>query len=314
MFEYPRVLFLLLGLPIFFSMEIFYTVQLKKIFYGKELRILQKKFLAKIFFYGIGYTGLLVVLAHPIFFAAENQVVQTNAELFFLLDVSNSMGVDDVGTSRLNAAKAMIKSTVHSTEIKRGLILFKGDSIISLPLTEDREIFDIMLSDITTDTLSSAGTNIESACKYALKNFSEDDSVKKIIMLLTDGDETIGELKKTSALLNAHSIACIVVGIGSSTGEKIKVYDDNENEKIITAKLDEKNLKEFVSRIDGKSFYFRYDSLNAADTIAKKITELSKSGQMISVYKKGNRSSLFLIVSFIFIFAGFILGEHQWKK
>lgn len=316
MFETPLYLFLLLTLFIFLPLEIYYLRKLKKLFIGEKLKVIRKKTFRKIFFYTLGFCSFVIALAQPKFGTKQIVTEQTKSELFFLLDISNSMNVADINQSRLDISKALIKLLNNEVgEIKTGLILFKGSSIVSLPLTSDKNIFDVMLEGLGSNSLSTPGTNIESACKLAVDNFSSELSVQKIILILSDGDETLGDIKKTAALLKDNNIICFCIGVGTSFGAEIKIYNEEQKEKLITTKLYEEELKTFIKTIgDKNSLYFRYDEINLVEELKKNIQGLNTTGRTITVEEKTNQSGLFLFLSLIFLIIGFLFGEHQWIK
>lgn len=321
MFSRARFLFLLLGLIIFISVELLYSKRLKRAFFGEELKNIKKKLFIKSILYFLGSLFFILAMSEPHFGTKKSRSMQKSTELFFLLDISNSMNVNDCGGSRLDISKAIIKILNSELEkIKRGLIFFKGTSMLSLPLTLDQNIFDTTLDSISSMSLTSPGTNIESAMKLAIENFSKNNSVQKIILLLTDGDETVGSLKKLQHIMSKDSIICICIGIGTASGSEIKVYDENGNEKIIQSKLYEDTLKLFIENIvdkssaGNKSFYIKYDEVNLINTLKKAIQDYSSHGQIITITEDVNQSNTFLLLSLCFLILGFLFGEHTWQK
>lgn len=316
MFEHKALLFLSAASCMFLYVEIFYLRKLRYLFFGEELKLIKKKQISKVIFYLIAFLFLVAALAGPRFRNRKTFSVQTNTEVFFLLDTSRSMDVSDTIKSRLALSKAMILILNQKMEtIRRGLIFFKGSSILSIPLTLDKTVFDSALENISSQSLTSSGTNIEQAMKLAIKNFSKKNSVQKIIVLFTDGDETLGNLKKIAAEMRDKNIVCICIGVGTHAGTEIKVYDEHNNKKSVITKLYEESLKNFIHEIKSdKSFYIKYDAVNAVDIVYEKIAELDSNEGMMSAYEKINDTSYFLCAALVFLLFGFVYGEHLWKK
>lgn len=315
-FEQPKYLFLLLLLIVFFVVELINILKLKNIFHDKKLNEVTKKKFLKVLFYALSFVCLILALATPSFGTKQITQKQNGTEVFFLLDVSNSMNVKDTNMSRLAISKALIKIINSNLEtIPTGLILFKGTSVLSLPLTKDKNIFGIMLDTISSESLTSAGSNLEKAINLSIKSFSSDNSIQKIILLFTDGDESLGNLNNTIKNLNEKNIACIFVGVGTLKGTEIEVLDENKNKKLINTKLYEQELKNFISQLYSKdSFYCRYDEINLSEKISEKVKNFNTELKSITTTEKQYRTNELIFLSLVFLIIGFVNGEYQIKN
>lgn len=315
-FENPNYLFLLLLLLFFLPSAIMSVINLKHIFSADRLSIIRKKTIIKYIFYALAFSFLVFALANPLFGTKKINQKQTGTEVFFLLDISRSMNVTDTGSSRLQIAKALIKAINAQTEtIPSGLVLFKGAAVLSIPLTLDKTIFDSVLSHVTQDSLTAPGSNLEKAIETAVQNFSSEESIRKVMVILTDGDESIGKLKNTVALLNNKNITVLCIGIGTQKGSPIKIYDEYEKEKTITTNLREENIKAFIHEVSAEaSTYFRYDEPRSAENTAAIIKKINAETERITVTKKQSRTTEALLICFFCLVCGYIIGEHEWIK
>lgn len=316
MFRSLHFIFLILFLLIILPVEIFYTKKLKNIFSNKELIVVRRKSFIRIFCYTLSFLSFVIYFCKPQFGSKHILKTQSKTEIFFVVDVSKSMNLKDVNYSRMEISKAIIKILNHELEkIQTGLVLFKGTAILSLPLTLDKNIFDIMLDTVSSYSITTPGTNIEDACNIAIKNFSKNNSVQKIIILFTDGDETIGNIKRASQLLKNNNVTCFCVGVGSTFGSKLKIYDNEGNDKIIISKLYENVLKNFIENIDNKySQYFKADSINLVETLKTKIEYLNLPDRVMDVIENTDHFTLFISLGFTFLLIGFLFGEHICSK
>jgi Ca-activated chloride channel family protein len=84
---------------------------------------------------------LVVVLARPQVGTKVETVKQTGIDVFFLLDVSNSMAAEDLKPSRIEKAKNDIEIMLKKMAGYRiGMIIFAGQSYLQFPLTLDHSI------------------------------------------------------------------------------------------------------------------------------------------------------------------------------
>ena len=97
-------------------------------------------------------------------------------QVVFLLDVSNSMNVEDVfynwiQTSRLNAAKKFIKDYVNkNNNTKVWVIVFSETANFFLPPTQDKDNLITYIDTITTKSMLWQWTNIANAIDFFIKN------------------------------------------------------------------------------------------------------------------------------------------------
>ena len=314
-FTHPKYLYLFLLLIIFIFRFVFDFINLKNIFYGSRLNFIRKKVILKNIFYGLAFTFLIFAFAEVNIGRKKNSAKQSGTELFFLLDISKSMSVKDTVSSRLDIAKALIKIiNVNIDTVPAGLILFKGKAILSIPMTRDKTIFDSILSQVSPNSFTTHGSNLQNAINFAINKFSDAESIRKMIILITDGDESSGSFNNASTNVRDKNIHCICIGVGTNSGAAIKIYDEHKNEKEITTRLAEENLKAFIKNLDdSQSVYFKYDEINIAEKIISIIKKNNQSTTII-INEKQSRTGECLFLCVLFLFVGFIFGEHEWVK
>lgn len=112
----------------------------------------------------------------------------------FVLDISNSMNVDDIQKSskgeniyisRLEAAKEIINKFVKtdSSSNSFGLIIFSQNASYFVPITEDYKTFLSYVDNVTTNQLPYWSTNLASAIALI------DEQIDNILVLSDFGDE-----------------------------------------------------------------------------------------------------------------------------
>jgi uncharacterized membrane protein/uncharacterized protein YegL len=94
-------------------------------------------------------------------------------------------------------------------KIKKGVVVFGGESRIITPdLTEDLEL-DNLLGSITDSGISTDRTDIASGIMATFGIMPEDSS--KIVILLTDGNQNLGEVERAALMAAGNNVKVFVV-------------------------------------------------------------------------------------------------------
>lgn len=110
-----------------------------------------KRKLWQMFFSLLSIAFVLIALAAPRLRESKpsQQKGDLGVDVVFCLDISNSMGAEDLPPNRLVFAKQVVGYCMEKLEGSRvGLVLFAGGAYVRLPLTSDRIIARNMLQDV----------------------------------------------------------------------------------------------------------------------------------------------------------------------
>ena len=233
----------------------------------------------------ITYTILLlfvIALSRPQIGNKTESVLNQGIDIIMALDVSTSMeALDFEPVNRLEAAKKVAIDFVNSRQFDRiGIVLFSGLAFTQVPLTNDKQTAVRLLSFATTGMTSVDGTAIGSAIVTACNRLKDSEAEGKIIILITDGANNIGEVDPITAAEIAKSlnIKIYTIGAGAPDGAYYKVMDPVEGMKmvkVVEQELDEKTLKEIAEITDGQ--YFRANNTKMLKDIIKYIDKLEKT-------------------------------------
>ena len=188
---------------------------------------------------------------------AEQQLV--GEDIVFALDCSRSMLAADVAPDRLERAKLSILDFVRRRGSGRvGLVAFAGQAFLQCPLTFDYGAFEDALRAVDTKTIPVAGTDIGRALEEANRAM-EGESNRKLIILVTDGEDLQKDGVKTAEALAKKGVEVFSVGVGTPAGAEIRVLNErgipelvrDSKGEIVRSHLDETTLREIAQATRG---------------------------------------------------------------
>src|SRR5260370_4743020 len=91
------------------------------------------------------------------------------ANRVIVLDVSNSMSAADVGTSRIDAAKAIATRLIDTFPGRVALVIFEDRADVVSPLTTDNDAVNSLLTTIQPGEIADPGSDSASGLHAALK-------------------------------------------------------------------------------------------------------------------------------------------------
>ena len=160
---------------------------------------------------------ILVALARP---QRSNEKVEQWTEgidIMMAIDISQSMQIEDFEPNRLESAKEVARNFINGRVQDRiGIVVFSGDAFSLTPLTTDYALLNSYINEMNFDMIENRGTAIGSALAVVTNRMRESESKSKVCILLSDGDNTAGNIDPITAAELAASfnikIYTIVVG------------------------------------------------------------------------------------------------------
>ena len=227
----------------------------------------------------------------------------------FVSDISKSMSLQDIQPSRIAVQRQFFKillEKMHKTspESAVGLVITKGEGVLSVPLSFEKNALSSAINALSPLILSSTGTNLEAGVLRALDSFGENRGNSKIV-LCTDGGETSGSLLHAAEKIKKTDAILIIVGFGTLEETKIKVLDEKGNTQLKDARLEEAFLKKVASIAGGESMYISALSSGSIETILKIIdTGVEGVEKMVYIQEPVKRNFEMLLLAFIFLCLG----------
>lgn len=280
---FPLVLYALPVVPLLFLMKWLFTLNTRNklnvaMFDGK----LQWQWSSLLRFipgilFNLFMMLVLVALARP---QRINEQVEHTAEgidIILALDVSGSMELQDIKPNRLDAAKEVALDFINGRVQDRiGLVVFAGDAYSLAPLTTDYNLLRESINSIGFKMIENDGTAIGSALAVATNRMRDSEAKSKVVILISDGENTAGSLDPTMAaqLAQGFNIKLYSIGIGKD-GQVPYAVDEEGKTLFVDTKLDESSLRDVAGIGNGQ--FFRADSKDALQAVFRSINQLEKT-------------------------------------
>ena len=238
-------------------------------------------FLLKISKYII-LSALIIAMARPrTFTISQDNDDSKGIDIMLSVDVSLSMLAKDLEPDRLTALKEIAKRFIDKRPGDRiGLVTYSGEAFTKVPVTSDHAVLLEELENLNPLELQ-PGTAIGEGLSVAVSHLRHSKSKSKIIILMTDGVNTIENAMPAQVgaqLAKSNDIKVYSIGIGTNGYALMPTATDifgdlvfNETE----VKIDEPVLREIAQTTGGK--YFRATSNQSLEQVYEEINQLEKS-------------------------------------
>ena len=220
---------------------------------------------------------LLVALARP---QKTNEKVEQWTEgidIMIALDISQSMQIEDFQPNRLEAAKQVARDFIKGRVQDRiGLVVFSGDAFSLAPLSTDYDLLFSYLNEINFDMIENRGTAIGSALAVSTNRMRESTSKSKVCILISDGENTAGNIDPITAaeLAAGYDIKVYTIVVGKE-GLVPFGKDLFGRPNMVPNTLDETTMRK-IAEIGGGEF-FRVSDNQALGQVFSKIDRYEKA-------------------------------------
>lgn len=232
-------------------------------------------------------------------------------DIVIAIDTSKSMLAVDMEPNRLTFAKEEVADFVKGLKGDRvGLIAFSGGAFLQCPLTPDHRGFLLTLKDLNIDTIPRGGTSIPAAIDEAVRSYKGAETDNKILVVITDGENTEGDIDKAVEKAGKEGVTVSCIGIGTPQGENIPVIDDNgrktllkdKDGKVVKSRLMEDTLKSVAERTGGIYVRAAGSDLGLAKIYEQRLSKLEKKEtkeKKVKAYKERFQVPLALALLFL---------------
>ena len=175
---------------------------------------------------------LNVAIVNPQWGFKTRAIENKTADIYILLDISNSMLAEDIAPNRLERAKRFaldLASAFRSDRI--GLVVFAGNAYMQSPLTTDLKAIHLYLNSANPNQAGTQGTAIGKAIRLAANSRSEEEEKGEGAMIvITDGEDHDGDAIEAIQHATSKGWTTYIIGVGTEQGSTIPVMTHNQKD------------------------------------------------------------------------------------
>ena len=261
---------------------------------------------------------LLAAAARPQWIGEPVGLPTSGRDLMLAVDISGSMAIPDFSvngqeTTRLEVVKRAAGDFIaRRTGDRVGLIVFGSQAYVQTPLTFDRETVSTMLQE-TEIGLAGKETAIGDAIGLAVKRLKEQPAGSRVLVLLTDGANTAGEVspKQAGDLAKEQGLRIYTIGVGADRMEVDSLFGSRTVNP--SRDLDENTLRELAQSTGG--LYLRAKNTEALANVYAELDRLEPASTDTELFRP--RTELFiwplgLALGISVLMAGSRLMPNRW--
>jgi Ca-activated chloride channel family protein len=219
---------------------------------------------------GLIWLLLLAAAARPQWLGEPVSIPNEGREMMLAVDLSGSMKIDDMQlngrqVNRLTMTKSVLFDFIQRRVGDRlGLILFADTAYVQAPLTYDRDTVSTLLSEAVIGLVGEQ-TAIGDAIGLAVKRFDAKDESNNVLILLTDGQNTAGNITPDQAKTLAMDKNVKVYTIGVGADQMLIQSFFGTRQVNPSQELDEDMLRDIAHSTGGE--YFRARDVDELESI-----------------------------------------------
>ena len=233
---------------------------------------------------------IVVAIARPRSSSEVEKIDTEGIDIVLAMDVSTSMLARDFQPDRISAAKDIaIEFIAQRPSDRMGIVVFAGESYTQCPLTTDRSTLINLMKEVQTDLIED-GTAIGNGLATAVARMMDSDAKSRVVILLTDGVNNMGEVSPESAagIAKTYGIRVYTIGVGANGTAPYPVMTPwGVEERQVEVEIDEDLLQQIADATGGR--YFRATDNTKLSQIYSEINKMEKARTTVDsfpVYKE----------------------------
>ena len=235
---------------------------------------------------------LVIILARPQTSNSWRTQQVEGIDIMLAMDVSTSMLAEDLKPNRLEAAKKVASQFIAGRPNDNiGLTIFPGAAFTQCPMTTDHASLLNLLQGVRTDIAASGliqdGTAIGMGLANAVSRLKDSKAKSRVVILLTDGSNNMGDLSPmTSAdIAKSFGIRVYTVGVGTNGTAPYPMQVGGTVRYVnYPVEIDTKTLSAIAVATDGD--FYRATNTKELEKIYGEIDKLEKSKLKVKQYSK----------------------------
>lgn len=235
---------------------------------------------------------VVLILARPQTYNSWGTKETEGIDIMMAMDVSTSMLAQDLKPNRIEAAKAVASEFISDREDDNiGLTVFAGEAFTQCPMTTDHQSLLNLLMNVRTDIaergLIQDGTAIGMGLANAVARLKDSKTKSKVVILLTDGSNNMGDISPLTAaqIAKSYGIRVYTIAIGSKSLAPYPVKVAGMVRYVnLRADIDTNTLRQIAQMADGQ--FYRATNTSELKRIYKDIDKLEKTRMSTKNFSK----------------------------
>lgn len=318
-FAYPRLLLILIVIPVFVALYVLHyrksdpTLTLSTTAYFSTFKKTWRNYTPHILFSIkiILILLLILIIARPQSTDRWQDTTTEGIDIMLVLDISGSMLAQDLKPNRIEAAKNISTEFISGRRSDRiGLVIFSGESFTQCPITTDHATIINLLREVESGMVED-GTAIGMGIATAVNRLKDSDAESKVVILLTDGVNNMGEISPEmgAELASVFGIRIYTIGVGSYGMAPFPVQTPFGVEyRNIETEIDEEVLELIAKETGGK--YYRATDNEALLKVYEEINNLEKSVVDVKEHMKKEEEYLPLVIAALVLMLGYFTMRY----
>ncbi len=255
----------------------------------------------------IVFVLIVLILARPQSYNSWGIKETEGIDIMMAMDVSTSMLAQDLKPNRIEAAKEVASEFIADRENDNiGLTVFAGEAFTQCPMTTDHQSLLNMLMNVRTDLaergLIQDGTAIGMGLANAVARLKDSKTKSKVVILLTDGSNNMGDISPLTAaqIAKSYGIRVYTVAVGT---KNLAPYPVNVGGSVryvnLRADIDVETLQKIASSSGGN--FYRATNTAELKKIYKDIDKLEKTRLNMKQFSKRSEAYMPLALSSVII-------------
>lgn len=234
------------------------------------------------------WLSLITALARPHILGEVVELPTSGRDLILAVDLSGSMDIEDMQwkgrpVNRLFTVKQVLNDFIEQRQGDRlGLVLFGSQAYLQAPLTFDWQTVQTLMNEAQIG-LAGKRTAIGDAVGLTIKRLQSNPEQSRVVILLTDGANTAGEVEplKAAELAQQSKVKIYTIGLGADAMEISSFFGTRQVNP--SRDLDEGTLQKMAEITGGH--YFRARDSKELEQIYAMIDQLEPTEKDPEIFR-----------------------------
>lgn len=233
------------------------------------------------YLHGLLWLFLTLAMMRPQWLEPYTESQALGYDLMLAVDASHSMEAMDFTVQGRQVTRMAVLKGVMDRFIKNrsgdrvGLIVYGSMAYVLSPLTYDLKAVATQLNALVPN-IAGQGTAMGDAIGLGVKKLRERPPGSRVLILVTDGDNTSGLIppREAARLAAFEGVRIYTIGVGSNQ-KQVQIYENGQLTTRDDLNMDEEVLRQIAAVTGGA--YFRASNTHALEEIYQRIDELEKT-------------------------------------